>query len=171
VAAAGGGPEWDVLYSHFKQAGTPQDEVRYLHALAGFAHAEQLERTIELVFSDEVRNQDAPYVLAGVLARREGSKLAWEAIEHHWEEMQAGWPPNTLHRMLESLPGLVAAGAPVIERACAWLDEHPLARGGRKLEQSRERLRVNQAFQARVGDHLRSALDAARQGPAATAAP
>jgi puromycin-sensitive aminopeptidase len=171
IAASGGSPEWDVLYSHFKQAATPQDEVRYLHALAGFTQPEQLGRTIELVFSDEVRNQDAPYLLAGVLARRDGSALAWEAIEKHWDEMQTQWPPHTLHRMLESLPGLVAAGPGLVDRAFAWLDEHPLARGGRKLEQSRERLRVNQAFKSRVEDQLRSALDAARQGPAATGAP
>ena len=65
IAAAGAEEEWELLYRHYKQATTPQDEVRYLHALAGFTAPALVQRTLDLVFSGEVRSQDAPYVLAG----------------------------------------------------------------------------------------------------------
>jgi puromycin-sensitive aminopeptidase len=164
VAAGGGSVEWELLYSKYKKAATPQDEVRYLHALSSFADPELLSRSIDLAFSDEVRSQDAPYLLAGILASREGCVLAWEAIEEHWDEMLKMWPPNTIHRMLDSLPSLVTAGDDVVSRAFAWLDEHPLARGERKLAQSRERLRVNVAFRQRVAGRLASLLAAATSG-------
>jgi puromycin-sensitive aminopeptidase len=158
IAAAGAEEEWELLYSHYKQATTPQDEVRYLHALAGFAGPALVQRTLDLVFSGEVRSQDAPHVLAGALGRREGCRLAWEAIEQHWEAMLLHWPPNTLHRVLEQLPALVAAGDDAVQRASAWLDSHPVTRGELKVRQSRERLYVNQAFKARVAGPLFPAL-------------
>lgn len=161
VAAGGGSTDWDMLYFKYKNAATPQDEVRYLHTLSEFTDPQLLSRSIELAFSDEVRSQDAPYLLAGILASREGCLLAWEAVEQHWDEMLKMWPPNTIHRMLDSLPSLVAAGDDAVSRAFAWLDEHPLARGERKVAQSRERLRVNVAFRQRVGGRLASLLAAA----------
>jgi hypothetical protein len=158
VAAAGAEEEWELLYSHYKRATTPQDEIRYLHALAGFSRPALVQRTLDLVFSGEVRSQDAPYVLAGALGRREGCLLAWEAIEQHWDEMLHRWPPNAMNRVLEHLPALVAAGDDGVQRASAWLGSHPVTRGELKVRQSRERLHVNQAFKARVGGSLFPAL-------------
>jgi hypothetical protein len=164
VAAGGGSQEWELLHSKYKQAATPQDEVRYLHALSSFTDPALLERSIELAFSDEVRSQDAPYLLAGILASREGCVLAWEAIEQHWDEMLKQWPPNTIHRMLDSLPSLVAGGDAAVSRVFTWLDEHPLARGERKLAQSRERLQVNVEFRQRIAGPLASLLAGAVPG-------
>ncbi len=158
VAASGTEKEWELLYSHYKNAATPQDEVRYLHSLAGFPQPAEIRRTLDLVFSGEVRSQDAPYLLAGVLGRRAGAGAAWDAIELHWDEMLRRWPQNTMHRVLEQLPALVAAGDDVVHRASAWLDSHPVTRGELKVRQSRERLHVNQGFKARAGGQLRAAL-------------
>jgi puromycin-sensitive aminopeptidase len=164
VAAAGGPAEWDVLYSHYKNAGTPQDEVRYLDALGGFPQPDLLRRSIELAFSGEVRSQDAPFLVAGILARREGSAVAWEAIERRWDEMIDRWPAKSLHRVLESLPGLVSAGEGFAERAFAWLDGHPLGLGERRVLQARERLVINLAFQRRVAGRLGPVLGAPNPG-------
>jgi puromycin-sensitive aminopeptidase len=158
VGAAGGNEEWELLHSRYKKASTPQDEVRYLHALSEFPTAELLQRSIDLAFSDEVRSQDAPFLLAGIFARREGCVVAWEAIEQHWDEMLKIWPPNTIHRMLDSLPSLVAGGDDTISQALGFLDRHPLARGERKVAQARERLGVNVAFRRRVAGQLPSLL-------------
>jgi puromycin-sensitive aminopeptidase len=158
VAAAGSDDEWDLLYSHYKGANNPQDEMRYLHALAGFTQPHLVDRTLALALSDEVRTQDAPFLVAGVLARREGSALAWRAIESNWETMLSRWPPHSLHRALESIPALVSADGEVIARAVAWLNAHPLARGERKVAQARERLEVNLGFRNRVAGQLATAL-------------
>ena len=191
VAAGGADDEWELLYSHYRKAATPQDEVRYLQALGGFSQPHLVRRSLELALSGEVRTQDAPYLVASILGRRDGCALAWECIEEHWDEMQSRWPPNSFHRVLESLPALVAAHAParaggarapadgtvppggaavssvpgggvagggVADQALAWLDTHPLARGGRKVAQARERLEINIAFRRRVAGQLAAAL-------------
>jgi hypothetical protein len=74
------------------------------------------------------------------------------------------WPQNTMHRVLEQLPALVAAGDDAVQRASAWLDSHPVTRGELKVRQSRERLHVNQVFKARVAGQLRAALTARAPG-------
>jgi puromycin-sensitive aminopeptidase len=160
AATAGGEREWDTLYARYKRATTPQDEVRYLYALGAFSSPGLLWRALELAFSDEVRSQDAPYLVMSVLGRREGSESAWEAIETHWDEMQARWPSNSTHRMLEALPALAAAGEAVAQRALHWLDDHPMARGELRLRQSRERLLINLAFKQRVVHLLPNVLAA-----------
>ncbi len=166
VAAAGAEDEWEVLYSHYKNASTPQDEVRYLDALGGFSAADLLRRSIDLAFSGEVRSQDAPFLVAGILSRRDGCAVAWEAIEQRWDEMLERWPPKSLHRVLESMPGLAGAGEEFAERAFAWLDAHPLGLGERRVLQARERLAVNLAFKRRVGGRLGPVLPV--PGPGAT---
>jgi puromycin-sensitive aminopeptidase len=164
VAAGGGSEEWDVLHAHYKSATTPQDEVRYLDALGLFSGPELVRRSVELAFSDEVRTQDAPYFLGSILGRRNGCAIAWEAIEQHWDEMFTRWPPKSVHRMLEWLPGLAAAGDEMAQRAFAWLDAHPLGKGERRVVQARERLHINLKFKQRATRELGSALAATRPG-------
>jgi puromycin-sensitive aminopeptidase len=164
IAAGGGADAWDLLYSHYKGATTPQDEVRYLDALGGFPEPDLLRRSLELAFSGEVRSQDAPFLVAGILSRREGCVVAWEAMEQRWEEMLERWPPKALQRALESLPGLAAAGDDYAQRVFSWLDSHPLGLGERRVQQARERLVINLAFKRRVAGQLGPAPGAPRPG-------
>jgi puromycin-sensitive aminopeptidase len=161
VAAAGGAQEWDLLYSHYNKATTPQDEIRYLFSLAAFREPALLQRSLDLTFSDEVRSQNAPFLLGDILGRRHGCVLAWEAVEQHWDEILGRWPSNTVHRMLEALPTLAAPGEAMAARANAWLDTHPLAVGELGISQSRERLGINLAFKRRVSAKIGPALRAA----------
>ncbi len=150
VAASGGQEEWELLHSMYTEAATPQDEVRYLHALGGFSDPALLARALELAFSGEIRLQDAPYLVMGILGRREGARLAWDAIERHWAQMQDGWPPKVVPRVLMSLPALATEGPETAERARSWLHEHPSAHGQRQVAQSLERLGINLAFRSRL---------------------
>lgn len=159
VVASGGGPaEWDLLHKFYKGARTPQDETRFLHALAGFEDAELLERTLDLVFSGDVRLQDAPFVLGGILNQRQGAARAWETVEAHWGRLAEDWPSKLVLRMLESLPGLAAAGDDVAQRALGWLESHPIEVGSQRLAQSKERLAVNLEFRRRVASELAGVL-------------
>ena len=70
------------------------------------------------------------------------------------------FPKNAPARILESLPAL-CADADFAEGAIAFLDDHPLASGPRRVAQSVERLRVNVAFAARERPGLADSLRAA----------
>ena len=161
VAAGGSEAEWELLYSRYKAANTPQDEIRYLQALAGFADEPLLGRSLALAFSDEVRTQDAPFLIMGVLGRREGCRLAWEALESHWEEVLSRWPKTAMARVLEALPALASGGEDSVRRATSWLDAHPVPRGGLRVAQSRERMEVNLAFAKNAAPVLEKAVTSA----------
>jgi hypothetical protein len=77
-----------------------------------------------------------------------------------WDAVLERFPKNAPPRILETLPAL-CADADFAERAIAFLDEHPLASGPRRVAQSVERLRVNVAFAARERARLADALGAA----------
>jgi hypothetical protein len=87
-------------------------------------------------------------------------------MEHRWDQMLERWPPKSLHRSLESMPGLAAAGEEYAHRALAWLDAHPLGLGERKVLQARERLLVNLAFKTRVAGPLGPVLGTSGPGAA-----
>ena len=55
VAAAGGPAEYEQFQERFKSARTPQEEQRYLYALAGFRQPELIRRTLEKTTNGEVR--------------------------------------------------------------------------------------------------------------------
>ena len=46
VAATGDEDDFELFHTRFGAAATPQDELRYLYALAGFDHAELVDRIV-----------------------------------------------------------------------------------------------------------------------------
>jgi puromycin-sensitive aminopeptidase len=156
VAYAGGADEYETMLERFRRAGTPQDEIRYLYALAATQDGTLLRRTLELCLSAEVRTQDGPYLLASVLGSRAGHRLAWQFLTDNWDRVTARFPSNSIPRMLEAIAGLADAG--LAEEAHRFLDAHPVPQGERQVAQARERLDVNVAFGRRVKANLAADL-------------
>jgi aminopeptidase N len=156
VAYAGREAEYDTMLEQFRRAATPQDEVRYLYALAAPEDPALLRRTLEMCLSTEVRTQDAPYVIATILASRAGHGLAWGFLTERWDDLVARFPRNSIPRMLEAV-GAVADPelAPAIHQ---FLDAHPVPQGERQLAQARERLDINVAFGQRIAPILAAEL-------------
>ena len=160
VAAGGTEKEWELLYSHYKNAATPQDEVRYLHALAGFPQPREIR----------------PHARPGLFGRGplpgRSLRRGRGAVAPGWLRGGMGGHRAALGRNAAALapehhaPGPRAAACPggggddAVQRASAWLDSHPVTRGELKVRQSRERLHVNQVFKARVAGQLAAALTA-----------
>jgi puromycin-sensitive aminopeptidase len=156
VTWSGGGQEYETMLEQFRKATTPQDEIRYLYALAATQKSVLLKRTLALCLSAEVRTQDAPYLLASVLASRAGHRLAWPFLTEQWEGLLARFPANSIPRLLEAVAALADAElAPDIHR---FLDSHPVPQGEQQVAQARERLDVNVAFAERVGPALTAEL-------------
>ncbi|HEX3539165.1 MAG TPA: M1 family metallopeptidase [Acidimicrobiales bacterium] len=155
VAYRGNEADYQVLYTRFKEAATPQDQMRFLYALAAPQSTELLRRTLDLTLSGEVRTQDAPYVIGSVLGSRVGAAAAWPFIEAHWDEIQARFPDNSLPRMLDGIAGIVD---PALARQVhLFLAEHRLPQA-KLVAQSLEKLDNNVAFATRVGPELPAAL-------------
>jgi puromycin-sensitive aminopeptidase len=151
--------DYDALLERYRNAATPQEEMRSLGALAVFPDAELCMRTFDLAMT-EVRSQNGFMVIGALLANRVANQAVWTRLTESWDAVLDRFPKNAPPRIVESLPAL--CGDPEFaERAVAFLDAHPLSSGPRRVAQSIERLRVNVAFGARERDRLETALHAA----------
>ncbi len=165
VAFSGEEEEYRLMSERFRGAVTPQDQVRYLYALAASEIPALLRRTLDLCLSGEVRSQDAPYVIGTVLGSRAGAALAWPFIEEHWDTIGARFPDNSIPRMLEAMSGIVDPNlAPEVH---AFLAAHPVPQQ-KLVAQSLEKLDNNVAFAARVATELPTALRSALTTPQAS---
>jgi puromycin-sensitive aminopeptidase len=153
VAHTGTISDYENFYRRFKDAVTPQEETRFLFALANFREPELIERTLDLTINGEVRTQNAPYLLRGILLNRKARAKAWSFMKVHWEEMLRQYPDNSIPRMCEGIIGLVTAE--LEEDAREFFAAHPVKQGSKQLEQHLERLQVAVACKKRWPDFLR----------------
>ncbi len=156
LADVGEPADYEAFLTRFQDAADPQEEQRYLYLLADFEDPGLFARTLALTLTDQVRSQNAPYVIRRALNNRERGADAWAWITEHWDEVNARFPSNSISRMLGGIRALDdGALADGIE---AWLDDHPVPQGEKQLQQARERLRVNVAHRAREADRLKAHL-------------
>ena len=147
VAHTGSMPEYENFYANFKHAQTPQEETRYLFALAGFGDPELIDRTLKLTLDKEVRTQNAPYLMRALLLNRRARVQAWGFMKDHWEEMLKQYPDNSIARMCEGIIGLVS---PEMEAdANNFFARHPVKQGAQQIAQHLERLNIVTACQRR----------------------
>ncbi len=156
VAAVGTDAEYDRYLAGYRNATTPQEQLRYLYALGDFPSADQIQRTIDLAWSGEVKTQNAPFLLGRCIANRDNGAMAWAAVRQRWDEANEKFPTNTIVRMITPVTLLTAA--PVVADVQGFFSEHPIPQAAKTLEQVLERQRVNTALRDRESDRLPTAI-------------
>jgi puromycin-sensitive aminopeptidase len=146
-ARAGGEAEYAEYLRRWREAANPQEEQRYLYALAGFEHLSLVRRTLDLSLG-EVRPQNAPFLVSHLLANRVGGAEAWAFLEQHWLDVLTRFPEALLDRMLDGT--LVHNTPEAAARIRAFLDAHPVPGRARQVAQLLERLDVHVAFRERL---------------------
>jgi puromycin-sensitive aminopeptidase len=147
VAATGGPAEFDEFVERSRRAATPQEELRFLSALADFDDAALIDRVLAMALSDAVRTQNAPYLLRRCLTNRDHGPRAWTFVADHWDEINERFPSNSIVRLLEGVRSLSRPG--VAETVFAFFETHEVPQGDRTLAQHLERLEVNVALRRR----------------------
>ena len=163
VASTGGDTEYESFLAHYRSPANPQEENRYLYALASFHDLSLAARTFDLAIS-EVRTQNAPFVLQLLLANRVNGPGTWERVTEEWEALVSKFPSNILPRMLDGIRGLCSPPE-LADRVAGFVKAHPLPAGGKTVEQILERLTVNVAFGEREGGSLAKTLGDALEPP------
>ncbi len=156
VASGGGGDEFEAFLERYRNPANPQQEMRYLYALAAFEDATLAARTFELAVT-EVRTQNAPFLLQALLANRITGPGSWTRVTERWDTLVERFPTNTLPRMLDGVRGLCTP-ASLAEEVTRFVESHPLPAGGKTVEQTLERLAVNVAFGTREAAGLAGTL-------------
>ena len=154
VASTGDAADYDVFVDRFRRGATPQESLRYLYALAGFPSPELLDRTLELAMSGEVKTQNAPFLLRQCITNRDLGARAFRFVREHWAQANAGFPDNTIVRMIDSVKTLTRPQ----EQAdvAAFFGEHPIPQAAKTLDQVLERQQVNVMLRERAAEALNS---------------
>jgi puromycin-sensitive aminopeptidase len=147
VAHSGGNDDYEKFYAKFKNAQTPQEETRYLFSLANFREPTLIARTLELTINGEVRTQNSPYLIRGLMFNRHARHQAWSFLKNHWDEMLRQYPDNSIPRMCEGIIGLVTAE--LLADVKDFLALHPVKQGTKQMEQHLERLQIAVACKER----------------------
>ena len=154
VAHTGAASDYEKFCNRFKTAKTPQDETRYLFALANFRAPELIDRTLNLTINGDVRTQNSPYLMRGILLNKHAREKAWAFLKAHWDEMIRLYPDNAIPRMCEGIIGLIK---PELEAdAREFFAKHPVKQGAKQMEQHLERLHVAVLCQKRWQEFLHS---------------
>ena len=159
VAHTGGEEEYDAFLARFKGAKTPQEEQRYLRALAEFRPSQLVRRTLDLAVSSEVRMQDAPFLVRDLLMGVHSREEAWGFVKDHWGQMERLYPSQSgLRRLCEGITGLATPALEADVRQ--FFTSREVTFGGKTLEQYLEQLRVAVAFRERETNALAGYLSA-----------
>ena len=158
VAATGDAADYERMLSRALNGATPQEQLRHLYSLAEYDSAELMERTCELAFSDQVKSQNAPFLLRLAIGNRKHGAQAWTYVRRHWAEANERFPRNTIVRMIDTVR-LLDQPAQVADSA-GFFSEHPIEQAVKTLEQVLERQRVNAGVRERNAAELAEYLGA-----------
>jgi puromycin-sensitive aminopeptidase len=156
LAHAGDAPRYDEFVRRFRAAATPQEEQRYLLALAAFRPPELIDQTLARTLNGEVRTQDSPFLMRALLSGVESRARAWPFLQANWEQMSRDYPVTGYRRMFEGVLGLAT---PEWEHEVrAFFEQHRIDLGGKILAQYLEQLRIAVRLREREGEALSAYL-------------
>jgi puromycin-sensitive aminopeptidase len=152
VAATGDAADHARFFTAYREIGNPQERYRYLFALPLFRDPALMAGTLEAAFGEDIRTQDAPFVLMYALANRDLGEQAWETLRARWQDAEQRFPSQLAIRMVDGVRFLSRPHQ--VEEAAAFFAEHPLPQSAKMLEQMLERQRVAAALRERATPDL-----------------
>jgi puromycin-sensitive aminopeptidase len=156
LAHTGDAGRYEDFLRRFRAAHTPQEEQRYLYALAGFRDPGLTRQTLERAVNGEIRTQDAPFVVRGMLMNVDTRELAWDFVKLHWDTMDRLYPKHGMRRLAEGVTGL--ATPPLEADVVRFFAEKKPQFGGKVLAQYLEQLHVAVVLGQREAVALQSYL-------------
>jgi len=162
LAHTGDEARYEEFSERYRTASTPQEERRYLFSLAAFSQGPLLDRTLARTINGEIRTQDAPFIVGGLMHNVYSRERAWEFVKTNWEQMDRLFPKQGLRRMCGGIAGLAT---PELEQDVQeFFATRKIDLGGKTLEQYLEQLRVAVSFREREGRTLRASLQRQQSG-------
>jgi aminopeptidase N len=131
----------------FSAAPSPQEQERYMYALAAFRDEKLLQKTLAKALSGEIRGQSAPFVVRNVMLNPRGRSVGWQFVQENWETSRTIFPSQIITRMIEGVTGLI--DEKMAEEVFTFFAAHPVTEGQKTTDQHLEKLKVALAFMAR----------------------
>jgi puromycin-sensitive aminopeptidase len=144
--------DYEIFLDRYKNATTPQEELRYLFSLGEFPDLDTARDVTERCYA-QFRSQDAPLLIGLMTANAVTGPSVWRTVTARWDEALAAFPPSLMVRLTLGVPTFIkdAAFADTVE---AFHRSHTLGGDQRTVEQYLERMRVGLAFAATLREQF-----------------
>jgi puromycin-sensitive aminopeptidase len=152
IAAVGTAADLDRYWQRYRGATTPQEEERYLFATSRFPGEAEVDRILASAMTDDVRTQDAPYLLARSTTNRSQGPKVWRFIADRWDQMQDRFASSNIIGLVSGIRYLT--DPEVVEEVDAFFLEHDIPQNHLMLQQGLERMRVAAKLRERVTPEL-----------------
>jgi aminopeptidase 2 len=164
AAASGGAARWHAIHKLFGAAGSSEEQRRLMTALGRASDPALLQRTLGMLLSEEIRSQDAPFVLDAVASNpgSAGRDAAWGLLTGQWDAMSKRFGGGNF--LWQSLVGSACGSFDTREKATeveAWFADpaHPSGSAERTIRQKLEAIR-NRAWRRHLLSREAEALPA-----------
>ncbi|HEY9718752.1 MAG TPA: ERAP1-like C-terminal domain-containing protein, partial [Trichormus sp.] len=147
LAQTGDERRFNVFLKEYKEAGTPQEEDRYLFSLAAFRDLQLLTRTLEKTTNGEVRTQSGPNLMRTVMLNTAGRELAWQFVKQNWATLLKTFDNTSITRMLEGITALVTEE--LLSETREFFVRNEPKQGKKLIDQHLEKQAVAVAFRQR----------------------
>lgn len=146
VAREGGLKEWKVFENMYKNATLDEERDRVGRALSVFKDKSLLSKTLMYALSENVRAQDAPFIIGSVWQNRYGRYMTWKFIKKNWSIItkRYGEGGHFLGRIISSLGSHIMVKDAI--DAKKFFKTHNAPGADRALEQSYEKIYSNAAW-------------------------
>jgi hypothetical protein len=144
VATVNRAADYETFLERYRNAKSPQEEIRYLYAFAAFSDERVALDAAEKCFS-ELRNQDGPFVLASLTMNRVTGPAVWRYLASRWDDALEKFPLNSHSRMTGGIQYFIGDKAFASE-VTAFHRSHSLEGEQRTVEQNLEKLSVGLRF-------------------------
>ncbi len=152
VASTGDDADFANFLDRWRNATNPQEEMRYLYALADFDQPETAAKVLEMIASEEIRSQNAGLMINRLIGQRDTGRAAFDWVRANWEMLNDYLPTSMIDRMVGSLPTHDTEADVAI--STEFFAAHPVPQAARTLAQILERQQVAVAARGREADRL-----------------
>jgi puromycin-sensitive aminopeptidase len=137
AARSGGKGRYRRFLAAARRSDTPQEQRRFLLAIADFRDPACIDETLTLSLSDRVPTQDVIFLLARLLANPAAREQTWSFVKRRWPKLRKRLPSLFAGRLIEATPSLLT---PAYRKDVArFFRENPVPSGERALLQALER--------------------------------
>ena len=139
VAASYGNAElFDEYVAAKRNARSPEQYYNIDSAMSDFRDPQLVQRLLQLSVSPEVRNQDAPFLVASVLGNADVQETAWAWIKQHWDEVEKKITMSSGSNIISATQSFCSAEAR--DDVQRFFSEHKVPSSERALKQAVERI-------------------------------
>jgi len=139
AARSGDAALYEKYLARSRAVSDPEEQHRYMYALAAFSDPALVRRTMDYILSPEVRNQDAKIFIAQLLGN--ARQLAWELLKARWSEIQKKTGEFVGNTVIVGALGSFC-GARALADVKNFFATHKVPDAERTLQQAEERIQA-----------------------------